>query len=69
MIALFALDDGITNGNYNAADILYVIAAVLFLVAAVLLHPRTTADARPYPLNGSVAAIGLGLVALGLFLW
>jgi hypothetical protein len=65
---LLAVDDGLTSGNLNAADIMFAIAAVLCLIAAVLLHPRPT-TAPPYPVHGfSVLALAVGLTAFGLFL-
>lgn len=49
---LLAVDDGIINGNLDAADVLFLLAAVLFGVAAFL--------------RLSAKAVDAGLVALGL---
>lgn len=44
---MFAVDDGIWSGNLNAADVFFLIASILALVAAVLAFPRRGADAAP----------------------
>jgi hypothetical protein len=55
----------IAHGNVGFADVCFLVGLVLFLVAALLLHPRPSAGA--YPVTGhSVACLGLAAVALGL---
>ena len=52
----------ISSGNTGFADVCFLIGMILFLVAALLLHPRPSA----YPVHGlSVVALGLAAVALG----
>jgi drug/metabolite transporter (DMT)-like permease len=37
---MIAVDDGITSGNLNVADVLFLIAAILAFLAALLAIPR-----------------------------
>jgi hypothetical protein len=71
---LFAVDDGIWQGNFDLADILFIVAAILFAAAAVLDFTRhvdhhtdngTTHvhHARVYTLP--LIALGLAFTALG----
>jgi hypothetical protein len=61
---MFALDDGIWSGNLDLADVLLLIAVVLFAVAGVI-----AALARPDPARGSLVPFGLALTALALLVW
>ena len=51
-------DDGIINGNLDVADLLFLIAAVLFGVAAFLRFSAKAVDA-------GLVALGLCLTAVG----
>jgi hypothetical protein len=62
---MFAIDDGITSGNLNAADVFFLIATIV-AVAAGFLFGATAPTLHRW---GSVAlSLGLALVALGLLL-
>jgi len=71
MTALLAVDDGIWQGNFDLADILFIAAAIVFAIAAVLDFTRHTHTAngdhvhhaRVYTLP--LIALGLAFVALG----
>lgn len=55
---LLAVDDGIFQGNLNLADIFFLIAAILFGIAAVFAYQVKTFYA-------TLISAGLCLVALG----
>jgi hypothetical protein len=61
---LLAIDDGWTNANYNWADLFFIVATALALLAAIgyLTPVRTTADTNP----PSHVHRGLGHWAAGL---
>lgn len=61
---MLGIDDGIWNGNYNAADVLFLIAAIIFAIAAVLPHVRT------HRVDGvrTHVDVGVSLVPVGLCL-
>jgi hypothetical protein len=64
---MFAVDDGLTSGNFNVADVFFLIGAILGVIAAVLSIPRTTAT--PAHAWSSVAGwLAAGFIAFGLFL-
>jgi hypothetical protein len=56
--SLLAADDGIFNGKFNLADIFFLIAAILFGIAAVFAYQVKTFYA-------TLISAGLCLVALG----
>lgn len=56
--ALLAADDGIWAGKYNLADIFFLIAAILFGIAAVFAYQVKTFYA-------TLISAGLCLVSLG----
>jgi len=58
MHTLFAADDGIWQGNLNLADILFLIAAILFGIGAFIAYSVKTFYA-------TLIAAGLACVALG----
>jgi hypothetical protein len=60
---MIAVDDGITNGNLNWADVLFLIAAILFFVEALL-----RASAKPEPTRGVLVPLGLTLIAIAWLL-
>ena len=61
---MIAIDDGIWQGNLDAADVLFAIAAIIFALAAVMPHVRrsTAADGHTH------VDFGVSLVPLGLCL-
>ncbi len=58
---MLAVDDGIWSGNLDAADVLFLIAAIVFAVAAIIPHFGTRTD-------GGRRDFGVSLVPLGLCL-
>jgi hypothetical protein len=52
----------IASGNTDWADIFFLVAVILFFLAA-LAHFR---PGEPWPYYGGIIAAGLGFVALGL---
>lgn len=62
---MLGIDDGIWSGNLNAADIFFIVATVLLVVAAVLAFPR------PAPSRASVYSTALAYLGLGCatFAW
>ena len=77
MSALLAVDDGLTNSNFNVADIMFL-AGVVFAALAGLSYAAGftgTVDAaghRPYAgfhqWAAALVAFAVGFVAFGLFL-
>lgn len=66
MYSLLAVDDGIWQGNFDFADILFIVATVLFIAAAVLdftRHTRTVDDAHAHHPH---VVYTIPLIALGL---
>jgi hypothetical protein len=64
MNSLLAVDDGITSGNLNAADIFFLIAVILAIVSALIAW-------RPAPESrwaGPLLSLALAAAALGLLL-
>lgn len=62
---MIAIDDGIWSGNYNAADVLFLIAAIVFAIAAVMPVVR-----RDRSVDGTHTRVNVGvsLVPAGLCL-
>lgn len=58
---MIAVDDGIASGNFNVADICFLIAVIVFLIAGFIAYGVKT-------LWATLVAIGLAAVSLGLFL-
>jgi hypothetical protein len=58
-----AADDGIWAGKLNAADVFFLIAVIVFVIAFVI---RLTL--RPVPLDSVLVAAGLVCVSLGWLL-
>jgi 1,4-dihydroxy-2-naphthoate octaprenyltransferase len=54
---LLAAEDGIVNGNLNLADILFLAAFILFVVATIMFALKKSAEM-------AVACAGLACVAL-----
>ena len=57
MRLVFAVDDGLMSGNANFADIMFLAAFIVFVVAAVL-------RALAHAVDGFLVAVGLALVSL-----
>ena len=62
---LLAVDDGIFQGNFNLADICFLIAVILFVLAAFAHWPRT-GPGEPWPYGGFLVPLGLAFTACGL---
>ena len=58
---MFAVDDGIFQGNFNLADIFFLIAAILFGIGAFIAYSTS-----PRTLWATLLSVGLCLAALGL---
>jgi hypothetical protein len=52
--------DALMSGHVTLADWLFLLAAVVFVIAAVLAWTK-----RPDPTTGALVPIGLALVAVG----
>lgn len=63
---MLAVDDGIVNGNLTAADLFFLLAVVLGVIAAALAFPRTDPPARNY--SSFVGWLAVASVALGWFI-
>ena len=76
MSTLLAVDDGIANSNFNAADVFFLIGMALAAIAGLAYvagHPvvegRTASPyARYSHWAAALVAFALGSVAFGLFL-
>jgi uncharacterized membrane protein len=55
---MHAVDDGIVSGNLTFADIMFLVAVIVFLVAAFLANQAKA-------LWGLAVSVGLAAVALG----
>lgn len=55
---MIAADDGIFQGNFNLADIAFLVALILFIIAFVVRLNAKAVDA-------AIIAAGLACVALG----
>lgn len=60
MHSLLAADDGIASGNANFADIMFLVALILFLGAAAIAWAI-----QPRALWATVASLGLAAISLG----
>jgi len=59
---MFGVDEGITHGHLSAADICFLVALIVFVIAAVMTWPL--ANTR----WATLVAAGLAAVSLGLLL-
>ena len=64
---MLAVDDGIVNGNLDFADILFLIATVLFVIGAILSFPPSAPPATARSYVWVVGFIALALTTLGWF--
>jgi hypothetical protein len=60
MTSLIAVDDGIFSGNFNLADICFLVAFIVFVIAFVV-----KVIAKPLVLDAVLIAAGLACLALG----
>jgi hypothetical protein len=62
---MFAVDDGLINGNLDFADVLFIVAAILFVLYAFMGF----ADAVKPQIHNVLLGLGLACVAVGLLVW
>jgi hypothetical protein len=60
MHGLLAADDGIFNGNNNFADVMFLVAFILFLIGAFVAW-----SVQPRLLWATLIAVGLAALSLG----
>lgn len=60
MHALLAADDGIFSGNANFADVMFLVAFILFIIGAIVAWAI-----QPRALWATAVSVGLAAVALG----
>ena len=63
MLSMLAVDDGLWSGNFDAADICFLIATILFAIAFVV-----RVIMKPIPIDFTLVAAGLTAVALAWLL-
>jgi len=74
MSALLAVDDGLTNGNFNWADVFFLVGTIFAALAALayVMGVTVTADpARPVRYHAwapALVAFAVAFTAFGLFL-
>jgi hypothetical protein len=56
---MLAVDDGIFNGNFNFADVLFLIAAIVFGVATFIAFSRQTVESALVPLGLTLVSVAL----------
>ena len=63
---MYAIDDGLTSGNFNAADIFWLIGLIVAVVAAILyaVTPHPVVKWAPVALSAAVACVAFGLFLL-----
>ena len=61
-----AIDDGLVNGKLDLADVCFLIAVVLAVIAAILAVPRNPPRSAWYPVVGfiAIAVLALGFLVL-----
>lgn len=57
---MFAVDDGVVSGNLTFADIMFLVAMIVFLVGAFLAYGAKA-------LWATLVALGLAALSLGWF--
>ena len=68
---LLAVDDGLTNANFNWADIMFLLGTIFAVLGALSYAPvpQTDPPRRSYGHWGPVlVALAVGFIAFGLFL-
>jgi hypothetical protein len=63
---MLAVDDGLANGNLDVADVLFLIATIIAVIAAVL-SMRPAAGTRGVP-SSALGWLAVALLAFGWFL-
>ena len=65
---MLAVDDGIWSGNLDAADVLFLIVAIVFAIAAVFPFVRRvpTADGTRTRVDFGVSLVPLGLCLVSI---
>lgn len=63
---MYAVDDGIWNGNLDAADIFFLVGTILAVIAAVLYIPREPARSAwaPTALSAALACVAFAFLLL-----
>jgi hypothetical protein len=64
MNTLIAVDDGIWSGNYNLADVFFLIAVILAVISALAHYRPTSAGHAGWLLSAAVASAALGWLVL-----
>jgi hypothetical protein len=64
MSTLFAVDDGISSGNLNLADVCFLIAVVLAVISALAHYRPASAGHAGWLLSAAVAAVALGFLLI-----
>jgi hypothetical protein len=69
---MIAVDDGLVNGNLNLADVFFLVAGILFALAAILAYVYSRPRPNGAAVNvawwpGVLTPLGLALVAFGWF--
>jgi hypothetical protein len=60
-----AFDDGIWSGHLTAADVCFMVAVILFAIAAAVCYrPMGSPEQRQLPVAAGLAAMALGLMLL-----
>ena len=62
LLAQEAADDGIVSGNFDFADIMFLVAFILFILGAVVAWAI-----QPRAIWATLVAVGLACVSLGWF--
>lgn len=60
---MIAVDDGIWSGNFNFADVMFLVAFIVFVIAAVI-----RLLAKPIAIDFVLVAVGLACVSLAWLL-
>ena len=58
---MYAVSDGIIKGNLDLADVFFLVAAIVFFVAAFIYT-----QINPKPIAHIMVALALGVLSLGL---
>lgn len=54
---MLAVDDGLFSGNFNLADILFLIAVIIFAVATFLAYTKAAVESALIPLGLTVVSL------------
>lgn len=64
---MLAVDDGLANGNLDVADVLFLIATIVAVIAAVLAVRPVAGGPRGVP-SSAFGWLAVALLAFGWFL-